>query len=288
METDNEKFITDLISTLPRKEITSGDKVRVWQTVSAHMRLARVQKTDKAHFGGVFIIFRRKLGKVLVTMVMVLIAITLVTGAANAQPGETLYPVKKAAEKVERALATSEEAKTKVGIKHAKRRIEEVKVLVQENKENKIVSKTIEGLTDATKGINESIASAATSQPELVNEALALTEAETQILVSVEGKVDAGVKEAAEQIIVSTKETVDKIISEAGNVEGTATSTIPVITSEQATSTLGETAKPAEKAVQIEDQDGTIESQIQIDGFVDTEEKPAENSEPTILPQPTQ
>src|SRR3989338_200903 len=105
-----EKLIVELFASLPRKPFSIGDKVTVWARVQNHIREKRVTAEEKSR-GWVFTP-SLQFGRMAVVALVVLLALTIVGGAASASkgslPGQTLYPVKRAVEKVEVALVRSE------------------------------------------------------------------------------------------------------------------------------------------------------------------------------------
>lgn len=291
---DPEKKLADHFKSLARKTIPEGDRISVWLTVQNHLRQARLEtpyNSQKKRLG--FLLLRANLGKIVITLVMALIAMTLVRGVAKANPGETLYPVKKAAEQMEKVFATNDEAKVKVGIKHAKRRLEEVKTLVQTNKEIKIVSDTLDALNSTTQEIHEVVFSIGADKPELVDEALNLASEEEQILNSVETNASEGVKEAVQKVIVATKESIESITKlKASNdkeeVKGTAAIQQEDENTESASTS--ETVLNSIKKSGPKPKETIIESPVQIDGIIKVEgdniAEPSDPAEPEIVPSP--
>lgn len=208
-----ENFITQHLTGLPRRNFLWPDKEVLWMRVHNHILQSKLEtgKEEKASILDVFS-GSRMIAKVAVTTLVVILALTIVGGVANAQPGETLYPVKKAAEQVEKALASSNEAKVKVGVKQARRRLAEVKLLVQENKDAEIVAQTLADLKITT----QEVVAVTESQPELAAAASQLAE----------------IKEAVDEIIAAAepKKNVEGAViveeENAGGVNSTSTKTV--------------------------------------------------------------
>lgn len=215
--TDQElqNFITKRLTGLPRRNFLMPNKEVLWMRVHNHILQSKLE-TEKEEKASILDVFwdSRMIAKIAVTALVVILALTVVGGVANAQPGETLYPVKKAAEQVEKALATSSEAKVKVGVKHAKRRLAEVKILVQENKDTQIVAQTLEDLKNTT----QEVVAVTQSQPELAEAASQLAE----------------IKEAVDEIIAATEPKKEEDVKgttvvekeNTGDVNSTSTKTV--------------------------------------------------------------
>lgn len=282
---DPEKIIKDYFAALPRKPVPPGDKIRIWFTIQNHIRQTRLaQETHGRKKIWMFV-------KIAATFALVLFAVTVVAGAAKANPGETLYPVKKAAEHVEKAFASSDEAKVKIRIKHAKRRLEEVKTLVETNKESKIVSETLEALTTTTQEVHEAVVNIGSDKPELIDEAVKLASEEEHVLNAVKDSASGDIKEAVQKVIISTKESIEKLKSEGSQeVKGTAA----VI--EENPDQTEEAASTTESSVPVVKKHLTrpkeiiiapvqIDSIIRVDGDDITESLNA-SDEPEIVPSP--
>ena len=234
-----EKFIAEQFSSLPRIEISQGNKETVWLTIQTQIRTAR--KTVDKSYGWRFSFLR-----ILATGLVIMIALTIVGGAARAMPGETLYPIKKAAEEVEKVLAPTAEARIKVSIKHAHRRLEEVQTLVSQNKEPKIVAQTLEDLKNTTKEIVQVSA----DKPELKDNAVKLTQEETQVLDSVNNNAPVE-NQVVKTAISQTRQSIDELVSKtsgsdvkgAGSTEGSDTDTTTAVQSP--TSTAASLISPA-------------------------------------------
>lgn len=280
---DFEQLVAEFFADLPRKMWPVGQKETVWLKIQDHIRKTRKAVNEKQEALASIPMFR--FGKMAITVLAIIIAMLFWGGATKVSegslPGDTLYSVKKAAEKVETILATGDEAKIKVGIKHAKRRLEEVKILVAENKETKFVTETLEALKSTTEQV---ILTAADSKPELLNHAEDLVAEEVQVLNTVKDQVQREVKQAMQDLITTSNESISRLKGEeGGQVQGAGTNDPG--NNNQASSTPP-SLSPAPKKPKIKD--GVIESEIQIHDVIKIgDEKNEKTSAPEILPEPT-
>ncbi len=267
----------NLPSHFPRKALPPADKVRVWLKIQNHLRQERIQERQP---GPAFPIFSFK--KLAVATLLVLVIASIFGGVTKAAegslPGETLYTVKKAVEKVEVVLATSDEAKVKVLSKQAKRRLSEVATLVQEKKDAEVVTSTLEDLKLTTEQV---IVAAIASTPELLPQAEELVAEATKVLSLVKDQAEEKVKQAVAEVIATSQESINKVKSESQEkVEGSMVEeeTTPSTTAE-------ETTGPKVQKPKIKD--GLLESPLQIHDVIKLEGQSAEPEEPQILPQPS-
>ena len=270
-----EKCIADRFAALPRKQVFSGRKEIVWPRIASYIqtaRLARAQQKTSSGFAFNFFLLRKTYGRVMVVVMVVLLTLTVAGGAAKAMPGETLYTVKKAAEQVEKVLATSDESKAKIHIKHAKRRLAEVKILVENKSEPEIVAKTLEAMKNSTQEVLQ--VSGAT--PELKDNAVQLAAEEKQVLHDVKDQSEGETKEAVQSAIADTSDSISKFVGEdtAAAKEGVKGTT--VIEEETATSTAQVktiTVKKPVKTKATEITDAPMEGGIDIGGVVIVEDR---------------
>jgi len=222
-----EKAISRLFADLPRRSLSVPGKEQIWQRVHNHIVKTRLDKQPEPA-GSVWrhLLLPRTLARVGATVMVVILALTMVSRVAKAQPGETLYTVKIAAEQVEKVLATGDEAKVNVGIKHAKRRLQEVKTLIEENKDSKIVQQTLQALKTTT----DEVVAASEITPELATKATELAVEQQKVLVGVENTADSSVKEAVQDAIGITRDTINKLSGDStgDTVKGVATAPPPV------------------------------------------------------------
>ncbi len=266
-DNNDEKFISQLFAELPRKMFasTASNREQIWQRVQNHIRAAKQQtRRERSLTPWQYLILPRTLLRIGATVIVVVLALTLVGGVAYATPGQTLYPVKIAAEQVELVLATNDEAKVNVGIKHAKRRLAEVQTLVQENKDSKIVAQTLDALKSTTDELVQ-VAVTAEAQPELANRASELAAEQEQILSTVSNTApDGELKDAVQNAITAAKDSITKLSSE--DVKGvSATTADPVITPSTTSKTI---ASPASASVKPSKKDATLDGFIQIDEVI--------------------
>ena len=274
-----EQNLPSTIKNLPRKAgFDASAKQRVWSRIQNHVRQTRaaLKETDRGFFFPVF-----HLGRLAITILAVVIAVALVGSASKASegslPGDKLYSVKKASEKVEKIFAQSEESKVKLSIKHAERRLREVQTLVVEKKgESAVVAKSLEDLKTATEQI---VQTASEINPELRFHVADLLEKEQEVLDSVKADTEGELKAKVEEAITVSQESQAKLEadSEQGSVEGTTTTeTVSDEPSSSATSTL---AKPKDDVVQS---DTPIHDVIKLDDAGEPTDEPEVLSEPTV------
>ncbi len=273
-----EQFAKNKFATLPRKALPAFRKDLIWLKIEPELR---EHKRPQKSWVSDFVFLRLKLSRVLATLVIMVLLIGLVRGSAQAIPGETLYPVKKATETVEKILAVSQENKVKVGIKHAKRRLTEVQILIATNQGPEIVAATVEELTKTT----SDTAAVSAEKPELATQVVELANQQEQILETVSQDTEGQIKEALEKAITMAKEsasTLNVSLEGNGEVEGTsATTTLEATTTPTTTTSTQPKPKP---------KDGVLESEIQIHGVTEAETTPETTNppdEPVILPEPT-
>lgn len=277
-----EQFIAKMFAGLPRKQIPAGAKEQVWLAVAEHLRQTRLlHAPERPAFSSRFFAWRW----VAFATLALIVAIGLVGSTKKAEtsiPGEALYPVKKVAETVEKVLAASDEQKVKVGIKHAKRRLQEVKILVAEKKDTEVVADTLEALKTATEQVLDV---AAAAKPELLSSAVNLVaEQETELKV-VEEKADEKVKQAVQAVLTTTHDSVSRLKEGADKVQG------EVLTKPEEQAAPSAASKPGGKNFvkrPPRGKDGVIESPIQLHGVTPLREQTPESpEEPKILKEPT-
>lgn len=283
MENDIEKFLAQEFATLSHKAIPKGDKQAVWLRIQNNLRQTRIPTRENRPFW--FPVFH--LGKLASFTLAAVLVLGLVTGATKASesslPGDTLYSVKKVAEKVERVLATSDEAKVKVGIKHARRRLEEVTLLVAEKKEDKIVAKALQNLQDTT----EQVINSATAAPlEFRDHAANLVAQEKDVLSIMQGKVEGDMKEAVQKVITASNDSINKLkndqTAQGEEVKGTETAGGPQTTTSAPSSTSAATIPFKPKI-----EDVPIQSSIQMGDVIKiTKPDDSANQSPEIIAEP--
>ncbi len=266
-------FLSDSFLHLPRKSIPAFRPDLVWLKIKPRLREA---VPPKSSWLSDFVFLRLKLSRGLATLAIIVLLVSLVRGSAQALPGQTLYPVKKAAEQVEKVLAVNDEAKVKVGIKHAKRRLTEVQILIATNKEPQIVARTVEALTKTT----ISTAAVSAEKPELATQVVELANHEEQILGSVSQEASGEIKEALEKAIIIAKESANSL-QVSGQPEEEVQGASETNVTEEATTTETTTAgKPKPK-------DSLLQSDIQIHDVIQGEGGETDNPpESEILPEP--
>lgn len=276
-EENFEKPIFEFFQNLPKKHIIQGDKQRVWLKIEKYILEAKTMFKPKASLWDVFLL-RNSWVRAVAIVIIVLIALSLAGGAAKANPGQALYPVKKVAEKVEIALATNSETKVKITIKHAKRRLEEVQFLVSKDQQNGVVSRTLTALTDTT----QSVVAASADKPELRDQIFKLATEEEKILTTVQSQTQGELHQAIAKALTLTKESLDQLASK-DSVQGASTITAAEQNSagSQATSTVKELSKPSAVSGSqgAAAKESAIEANIQINSVIkirDGQEIPVE------------
>lgn len=275
----------ELTLNFTRQALAPGDKEKVWLRIQNHIRQQRLQ--SPIAFSAVSKLWPKfYMGKITAATLAAVLAIIVIGGATKASegslPGDTLYSVKKVAEKVEKVLATSDEAKVKVGIKHAKRRLKEVQNLVAEKKESEIVTKALEELQITTEQV---ISAAAAAEPELRDNAASLVAEETTVLNGVKEQVEEAVKQVVQTVISASHESISKLQGseqKTSEVQGRAVENDTAATSTPASPSP---AKPRKPKIQ----DGKIESNIQIESVIKLTdpEGASQSGEPQVLSEPS-
>jgi len=241
-----------MFAQLPRKHFVVPKPEHAWQRVHAHiMQTRRVQAEKPSLSAWKYLLLPRTYIRIGATVTVVILALTMIGGVASAQPGETLYTVKIAAEQVEKVLATNEEAKIKVGIRHARRRLQEVKTLVEGNKDGKVVAETLQALKTTTDELANGAVAVSETKPELTTKATELAVEQEKVLTSVESNAAPDLKEAVQDAIIVTKETITRLAEgKSEDVKGVATA--PVLAEDSkpsATPTTTLKTTPASKPV---------------------------------------
>lgn len=284
-----DQSIEQILQSLPRRASPLGNRQKVWFAVQSEIRRTRIaepSQSPRQSLFGILSLFR--FNKFAVAGLMAIVVLGLVGGATKASkdslPGETLYSVKKAAEIVEKALASSPEAKVKVGIKHAKRRLQEVQILVAEKETSEVVTETLGALKSETEQV---MATAAEAKPELLQNVAALVDEEHEVLESVKEQADEKVKEAFSEAITASRETANKLSGSGGDdkVKGTTAAADP----KEDEPTASTTSPIVKKSKPKLPKDGIVESPMIIHGVSKAEEPQTASTpeNPKILSEPT-
>lgn len=282
---DLEKLFANLALTFKRRTLENGRQELVWQKISAFIQNQKTRRQINRLPEKIGILQLLHFNKYALATLLVTVMLGLAGGATKVSegslPGETLYPLKKAAEKVEKVLATNQEAKVKVSIKHAKRRLLEVKTLVAEKKSNEIVAKTLEELKTTTEQV---VVAASAAKPEALDSAKNFVAEETEVLTTIKAQIEGAVQEILESTLISSFESISKLKGSATKdekVEGIAT--------EEASpepASVDAVLRPSQP--KIKSKDGKLESEIQIHGAQSLKKENEESlNEPEILPEPT-
>lgn len=267
-----------------RKPIPSGEKEKVWFKIVSHIRTVRLQQAEQNSKGLLWPVFRfRKLALgSLIAMVLVSVFGGVTKAAEGSLPGDTLYSFKKAVEKVETALARSEEKKVKVLSRQAKKRLVEVAALVAEQNPPEIaVSDTLAELKEKTEQMVEVASSA---DPELVKHAINLVNEEKTVLSQVQEQLKGKVKFKIQEAITASEASIAKLTQTSETVKGASEET--AATGEITEETGAVSPSPVSKPKITE---GVLESPVLIhDVFKVNGNRDPENREsPNILNEPS-
>lgn len=264
-EQEFQDYISKIAATLPRRVLSPPDKQAVWMRVQNFIWQERLQADGfKKSHAGFWAAWR--FSRAVAAALVVVLSLSVAGGVANASkgslPGESLYPVKKAVEKMEIAIASAQGQEQKVQTLklHAQTRLLEVTALVDENKSAPVVQESLKDLQTAT----EKVIVAAENNPELAYHAVEITREEEQVLAEVETRVEGEVKETVQKALTASRESLGKLESAetpAEEVKGAA--------SETPTSTVATEKKPA-TTLPAKPKDGVIGSPIIIDGVTRT------------------
>lgn len=260
----DEKFIAELFARLPRKSVFSARKEQVWLRIQNELRDARIAVENAGAKGSIFL--RRPFSRLAVGSLIVILAVGI-GGAAYASqsslPGETLYTVKLATEKVQVALATNDAKKVEVLSNHAKNRLEEVAKLVENNETSEIVNQTLTALKTTT----DTVVAVSSQKPELADQVADLAAAEEQALSDVVPQAEGEVKQAVEEALTVSRESFSKLKNTEENVEPEVKG---VETTTSTSATVG-VKKPSAKpqTATITPPEGLIQSPIQINDVID-------------------
>ena len=185
---------------------------------------------------------------------------------------------------MEKVLAASDEARVNVGVKHAKRRLAEIQILVEEKQEPKIVNDTLEALKTTT----QEVVAVTKSKPELINHAVDLATEEEKVLTNVaESQAPGEVKTAVQNAITETQDSLSKLAGEERQKPGNTNETVQgtEITASSTPTTTPTTTRAGTSKPKVKD--GTMESQMQIHGATSgSAETPPTQTEPEILSEP--
>jgi hypothetical protein len=284
--TDNqfEQFVKQVARKLPRKRLDlNSKKESAWLKVQSEIRATRTR--DLPQTAGVFSVFR--VHKLAWSALSVLIVLGLAGGASHASkasiPGDTLYPVKTAVEKMEKTLASPGEQKTQVLKSHAQSRLKEVEILVKEKKaKDEVVSQTLEALKNTNQELRVAAVAVTENKPELVDELIELATEEQGRLGEVEKEVtNAENKETIQELISISRASVAELEASKGDVKAAQNEA-----GDEDTAAPSASSDPANG----EQESDQIESNIQIENIIkgdDGAETDEDPEDPVILDEPT-
>ena len=287
-----EQYISKIASGLSRRVFAAADRQAVWARVQNFLRAERGKREAfRAAHGGFWSVWRVSRG--VAAMLVIVLSLGAVGGVAKASrgslPGDSLYSVKKAVEKVEVVIASamSDEQKVQTLKSHAKNRLSEVTALVQEKKaEAEVVQKTLQDLSAATK----EVVAATEAKPELAGHALELAREEEKVLGDVVASAEGAVKDEVQKALTESRESLSRLEPGNAEVEGQNTASAqeeqPLANGvESATSTP---ARPLRRQAVQRPKDGILTSPILLDGVTSgSAGDPDElQKEPVIIDEP--
>jgi len=287
----SEQFIKDTLRGFPRKGVDLSGKKAVWLRVQNSIRDSRQVGAQDSALEPKRLSFIFRYTKLTATALSIALLAVLVTATATAAktslPGETLYPVKKAVEKVEKTLATTDEKKIQVIKKHTQNRLTEVQTLVATKQApEEVVAQTLEDLQTSAKELEEAATAASDTNPELVDEAIELADERELALIEVGKNLEEGqTKTALNETLSASRESVAALKAAKGEVEGAAvTGEDAAENGESEKSTIIPKTKIAEPKEEAPSE--IIESPIQIHDVIkgNDEQENTERNEPKILP----
>ena len=125
-------------------------------------------------------------------LVLILIGAGTVTASTSSLPGDTLYPVKTATEKVQGFFTLDSEAKANFHMKLAQRRLDELELLVKRNRD--IPQSLLGVMNTETDGAIEILSRIKQVRKESIDRLMGLTSNQKKVLVELREKVPSKVK----------------------------------------------------------------------------------------------
>lgn len=263
-----ENYIKKMFASLPRQSVPAGDKQAVWLRLQNFLRDSR-QKNEafRRTHAGFWAAWRlsRTVAAVLVIVLSLSIAGGVARAAKGSLPGDSLYPVKKAVEVVEVAIASAQGQKQKIQTLkvHAQTRLLEVTTLVEENKVSApVVQKTLEDLEKAT----SKVVAVSEVSPELKSHAVELAREEEQVLADVETRVEGEVKESVQKALTASRESIDKLEASEEEVKGSVAEEDQPASAAASSTPTSTPAGAVKKSAPAKPKDGIITSPAFLDG----------------------
>ena len=142
---------------------------------------------------------RRWAVALMAVLVLILIGVGTVSASASSLPGDTLYPVKTAAENVQGFFTFGSEAKANFYMKLAQRRLDELKLLVENNRN--VPQSLLAVMNTETNGAIEILSQKQQAGNESIDRLMGLTSNQKAVLIEVMEKVPPKAKLGLQQAL---------------------------------------------------------------------------------------
>lgn len=194
-----------LLVRLPKRQIGLNSE-SVWRSISQRIGTPETGAPNRGSISLPFfrLPFPRLAGAVAGVLVCALILNTTATAARNSIPGEPLYQVKRAVEKIQLTLALDDVQKTEIKLQHAQSRLTEAKTIAEQqpSSDPKVIQKTLSELTDTTSDVVETSA----DNKDLLKKVVELTDQQSAVLTDIESKVTGDTRKAVFDALGSSLE----------------------------------------------------------------------------------
>lgn len=223
------------------------DQKKIWNKISRQIVATGLQQNTVAMhflpFQGLRFTFTNALTVTISLIILVGLVNTTAIAAGNSLPGQTLYSVKRTAEKIELTLTLGENQKNEVLLKHAEHRLSEAKAIVETNT-TQIPSKPLDqdeksGIIQTLNDLNDTTTKLAeeSNNKDILKKVVELSDKQESVLSDMENKVSGDTKaivSSARDTAVETKSTAEKTLAkleqdENTDVQGAATTSTPKI-----------------------------------------------------------
>jgi len=132
-------------------------------------------------------------------VVLILVGVGTVSAAASSLPGDTLYPVKTTAEKVQGFFTFGSEAKANFYMKLAERRLDELKLLVESNRD--VPQSVLGAMSTETNGAIEILGQNKQAGNQSIDRLMVLTSKQKAVLTESIEKVPPQAKSGLQQAL---------------------------------------------------------------------------------------
>lgn len=151
---------------------------------------------------------RRWAVAITVVLVLILIGVGTVSASASSLPGDTLYPVKTATEKVQGFFTMGSEAKASFHMKIAQRRMDELKLLAESNRN--IPQSLLTVMGTETDGAIEILSQKTRTGNESVDRLMRLTFKQKTLLIDLMEKVPSKAKLKLQEALMRSEHARDR------------------------------------------------------------------------------